>query len=179
MKPGLDTVVPALAATVERLEALQHRCPGENGPGQRLREAPGAPGSVAVAASLRQRLAEFEDLAPDRALGAAGPQSTAELLAHWRKEVRPQRLGSPGRSFRLSLGGRRVARSQEAQQLVQRIKGLKGRAQICQERQRSRLQAAEEQRKELWTQLVQAPPVLVGGAWDGTRGIWRLKSDTM
>lgn len=85
MKPGLDTVVPALAATVVRLEAL-HR--GENGPGLRSPEAQlgGQRGQLAVAVSLRQRLAEFEDLAPEAQLEAAGA-STAELLAHWRKEV--------------------------------------------------------------------------------------------
>lgn len=96
MKPQLDTVVPALAATVERLEALQHR---HRGPGQRGSEAPRGRGQVAVAASLRQRLAEFEDLAPDRATApppsANGKAySTAELLAHWRKEVRCRALNS-------------------------------------------------------------------------------------
>lgn len=107
MKPQLDTVVPALAATVERLEALQHRHRG--GPGQR---GEARRGQVAVAASLRQRLAEFEDLAPDRARapleaaanGKASP-STAELLAHWRKEVSCRALNSEESAAVLGPGG--------------------------------------------------------------------------
>ena len=42
--------------------------------------------------------------------------------------------------------------SEEARQLVDRIKGFKGRAQVCQERQRNMIMAAGHQRKELWSQ---------------------------
>ena len=102
VKPApLDAAFPALAQTVERLEALQRRAAtsGENDPrslpvahlkqlvenARTLEAKIPNPSSVpmAVASSLRKRLVEFEDFAP-RDLPQ---QNTLELLARWRNEV--------------------------------------------------------------------------------------------
>ncbi len=112
---GLDAVVPALTQTVERLESFQrkgiHRPQGENGQrgdiaellekARSLSEVPQVQamkskrsteklGQVAVAASLRQRLVDFEQLAPQNLRpddAEAMRQSTLSLLSYWRKEV--------------------------------------------------------------------------------------------
>eukprot|EP00435_Cladocopium_sp_Y103_P067824 s524_g30.t1 len=177
---GLDTVVPALAQTVQRLESLQRQTAlGENSPkapqlAQLLENARTLSNQLPktqpqAAAALRQRLVEFEQFAPRDAVDV--PRRTMELLARWRSAVSRQEvlnkeesaevLGALLRGERAiaelqraeaACARRWAAMSQEAHQLVDRIKGFKGRAQVCQERQRNMTMAAGHQRKELWSQ---------------------------
>lgn len=116
---GLDAVVPALTQTVERLESFQrkgiHQPPvGENGQrggdistvaellekarslsvpqvqGTKPKRSAEKLGQAAVAVSLRQRLVDFEQLAPQNLRpddAEAMRQSTLSLLSYWRKEV--------------------------------------------------------------------------------------------
>ena len=115
---GLDAVVPALTQTVERLESFQRKGihqpqVGENGQrggdistvaellekarslsvpqvqGMKPKRSAEKLGQAAVAVSLRQRLVDFEQLAPQnlRDDAEATRQSTLSLLSYWRKEV--------------------------------------------------------------------------------------------
>lgn len=54
------------------------------GPGDRMPFPEGVQGQLAVAAALRQRLADFEHLKPRGTVSG----STRELLTHWRSPLK-------------------------------------------------------------------------------------------
>ncbi|CAK8995494.1 unnamed protein product [Durusdinium trenchii] len=148
-------------------EALQSR---KNRPPKVTEGQKATLAQLSVAARLRGRLADFEELAPQSRPTEEAPD-TLGILSHWHEKVSKEELGRSDAAQVLSAlirGERTIAElqrseaactrrwaalSQEARQRLDRIKGLRLKAQSCDERQRSMLLAAGERRKVLWSQL--------------------------